>query len=171
MRKRPWCWESLRAEGEGGDRGWDGWMASPTQWTWVWASSGRWWRTGKPGVLQSIGSQRVDWYIKKVPTNIHNTYMCVFSLPIHQSLNLCLHSTFWWLWIMLLYTWVYRILFETLLSVLLSKYSGVVLLYQVVILYLTSWRTTTVFHSSCTIFHSHQMYISLPASPHLCLYL
>ena len=43
--KRPWCWERLRAEGEGGDRGWDGWMASPTQWTWVWANSSRWWRT------------------------------------------------------------------------------------------------------------------------------
>ena len=40
-------------------RGWDGWRALPTQWTWVWANSGRWWRTGKPGVLQSIGSQRV----------------------------------------------------------------------------------------------------------------
>ena len=48
---------------EGDDRGWDGWMASPTQWTWVWASSGSWWWTGKPGVLQSLGSQRVrhDW--------------------------------------------------------------------------------------------------------------
>ena len=51
--KRPWCWERLRAGGEGDDRGWDGWMASLTQWTWVWASSGRWWRTGKPGVLQA----------------------------------------------------------------------------------------------------------------------
>ena len=47
--KRPWCWERLRAEGEESSRGWDGWMASPTQWTWVWASSGSWWRTGKPG--------------------------------------------------------------------------------------------------------------------------
>ena len=46
--KRPWCWERLRAGGEGGDRGWDGWMASPIQWTWVWENSGRWWRTGKP---------------------------------------------------------------------------------------------------------------------------
>ena len=118
-----------------------------------------------------MGSQWVDWYITKVTTDTHNTYMCVFSLSIHQSLNLCLHSTFWWLWIMLLYTWVYRIFFETLLSVLLSKYSGVVLLYQIVILYLTSWRTAAVFHSSCTIFHSHQMYIRLPTSPHLCLYL
>ena len=42
--KRPWCWERLKAGGEGNDRGWDGWMASLTQWTWVWASSGRWWR-------------------------------------------------------------------------------------------------------------------------------
>ena len=48
-----------KAEGKGDDRGWDGWMASLTQWTWVWASSRRWWRTRKPGVLQSMWSQRV----------------------------------------------------------------------------------------------------------------
>ena len=61
--KRPWCWERLKAGGEGDDRGWGRWMASPTQWTWVWASSLSWWWTGKPGVLQSMGSQRVghDW--------------------------------------------------------------------------------------------------------------
>ena len=61
--KRPWCWERLRAGGEGDDRGWDDWMPSPTQWTWVWVSSGSWWRTGRPGVLQFMGSQRVghDW--------------------------------------------------------------------------------------------------------------
>ena len=60
--KRPWCWERLRAR-EGDDSGQDSWMASLTRWTWVWASSGRWWWTGKPGVLQSMGSQRVkhDW--------------------------------------------------------------------------------------------------------------
>ena len=57
--KRPWCWERLKAGGEGDDRGWDGWMASWSQWTGVWANSGRWWRTGKPGVLQTMGSQRV----------------------------------------------------------------------------------------------------------------
>ena len=57
--KRPWWWERLRAGGEGDGRGWDGWMASPTRWIWVWASSrnGQGW-TGKPGVLQSMGSQR-----------------------------------------------------------------------------------------------------------------
>ena len=53
--KTPWCWERLKA-GEGDNRGWDGWMASPTQWTWVWANSRRWWRTGKPDVLQPMGS-------------------------------------------------------------------------------------------------------------------
>ena len=57
------CWEGLVAGGEGDDRGWDGWMASPTQWTWVWVNSGSWWWTGRPGVLQFMGSQRVrhDW--------------------------------------------------------------------------------------------------------------
>ena len=54
-----WCWERLKAGEEGDDRGCDGWMASPTQWTWVWASSRRCWRTRKPVVLQSIQSQRV----------------------------------------------------------------------------------------------------------------
>ena len=53
--KRPWCWERLRARGKGGSRGWDGWMASPTQWTWVWVNSGSLWWTGRPGVLQLMG--------------------------------------------------------------------------------------------------------------------
>ena len=55
--KRPWCWERLKIGREACDRGWDGQMASVTWWTWVWASSGKWWRTGKPDVLQSLGSQ------------------------------------------------------------------------------------------------------------------
>ena len=60
---RPWCWERLKVGGEGDNRGIDGWMASPMQWTWVWVGSGSWWWTGKPGVLQSMGLQRVghDW--------------------------------------------------------------------------------------------------------------
>ena len=57
--KRPWCWEGLGAGGEGDDRGWDGWMASLTRCTWVWVSSVSWWWTGRPGVLQFMGSQRV----------------------------------------------------------------------------------------------------------------
>ena len=71
--KRPWCWERLQAGGEGDDRGWDGCMAPPTQWTWGWVNSGSWWWTGRPGVLQSMGSQRVghDW-----ATELNWTYSC-----------------------------------------------------------------------------------------------
>ena len=58
--KRPWCWERLKV-GEGDNRGWDGWMASPTQWTWVWVNSGNWRWTGRPGVLQSMGLQSQTW--------------------------------------------------------------------------------------------------------------
>ena len=58
--EKPWCWEGLGSGGEGDDREWDGWMASPTQWTWVWASSVSWWRTGRPGVLQSVGCKESD---------------------------------------------------------------------------------------------------------------
>jgi len=61
--KRPWCWERLKAGREGDNRGWDGWMASPARWIWVWASFRSWWWTGKPGLLQSVGSQRIrhEW--------------------------------------------------------------------------------------------------------------
>ena len=61
--KRPWCWERLRAGGEGDNRRWDGYMVSLTQWTWVWVNSGSWWWTGRPGVLWFMGLQRVrhDW--------------------------------------------------------------------------------------------------------------
>ena len=71
--KRPWCWESLTVEGEGDDRGWDCWMASQTQWTWVWANSRNWWRKGRPGMLQSMGLQsrtqlsdwtELNWFLK-----------------------------------------------------------------------------------------------------------
>ena len=58
-----WCWEGLKAGVEGDDRRWDDWMASPTRWTWVWASSRSWWWTAKPSVLLSVGLQRVrhEW--------------------------------------------------------------------------------------------------------------
>ena len=59
--KRPWCWERLRMGGERNGVGWDGWMASPTHWPWVLVNSGSCWWTGKPGVLQSMGSQRA-WH-------------------------------------------------------------------------------------------------------------
>ena len=61
--KKLWCWEGLGAKGEGDDRGWDGWIASPTRWTWVWVNSWSWWWTGRLGVLWFMGLQRVrsDW--------------------------------------------------------------------------------------------------------------
>ena len=73
--KRPWCWERLKAGGKGDERGWAVWMPSPTQWTGVLASSGRWWRTGKPSVLQSMGLQRVrhNW-VTELQQNICLSY-------------------------------------------------------------------------------------------------
>ena len=75
--KRLWCWEGLGAGGEGDDRGWDGWMASPTRWTWVWVNYGRWWWTGRPGVLHSMGLQRFghDWLTEP---NWMTWPMCLF---------------------------------------------------------------------------------------------
>ena len=75
--KRPWCWEKLKVGGKGDDRGWDGWVASPTQWTWAWVSSGHWWWTGKPGMLQSMGSQRVglDWV-----TELNSLLVLIFTM-------------------------------------------------------------------------------------------
>ena len=76
--KRPWCWEILKAGEEGDDRGWDSWMASPTWWTWVWINSGSWWWTGRLGVLQFMGSQRVghDWASELNWSEVI-LYMCV----------------------------------------------------------------------------------------------
>ena len=81
-----WCWERLKAGGEGDHRGWDGWMASPTQRTWVWVSSRSWWWTGKPGMLQSMGSQRVghNW---ETELNVH----------IHEKYNRDILSSKWFL--------------------------------------------------------------------------
>ena len=64
--KRPWHWERLKTEVKGDNRGWDGWMAPLTQWTWIWINSGSWWWTGRSDVLQYMGSQRVghDWTIE-----------------------------------------------------------------------------------------------------------
>ena len=73
---KDWCWEGLGAGGEGDDRGWDGWMVSLTRWMWVWVNSGSWWWTGRPGVLQFMGSQRVghDW-VTELSWNYVKFYM------------------------------------------------------------------------------------------------
>ena len=96
--KGPWCWEGLGAGGERDDRGWDGWMASLTQWTWIWVNSGSWWWIGRPGVLRFMGSQRVghDWATElnwtellggKAMTNLDSIFK---SRDITLSTKVCL---------------------------------------------------------------------------------
>ena len=72
--KRPWSWERLMAGGEGDHRG--GWMVSPTHWTWVWVNSGSWWWIRRPGMLQSMGSQKVrhDWAIELDWTEVGHSF-------------------------------------------------------------------------------------------------
>ena len=96
--KRPWWWERLKA-GEEDDRGWDGWKASLTWWAWVWASSGSWWWTGRPGVLQSMGLQRVrynyvtelNWTLYYNLKELYLTYslaslpFCMFLMAAHHD--------------------------------------------------------------------------------------
>jgi len=86
-----WCWEELGAGGKGDDRGWDGWIASLTRWTWVWVNSGSWWWTGRPCMLRFMGSQRVghDW-----ATGLNWNQMWIIELIVLSfiCLRLCHHS-------------------------------------------------------------------------------
>ena len=84
---KDWCWEGLGAGGKGENRGWDGWMASPTQWTWVWVNFGSWWWTGRPGVLWFMESQRVghDWV-----TELNWTEYLIILLSISHYLAWCI---------------------------------------------------------------------------------
>ena len=88
--QRPWSWERLKAEEED-SIGWDGWMASPTQWAWVWASSGSWWWTGKPGVLQSMGSQRVghNWVTELIGCTPYKVIIMLLTIFPFCTLHPC----------------------------------------------------------------------------------
>ena len=93
--ERLWCWERLKAKGERGSRGWDGWTASPSQWTWIWANSRRWWRTGMPGMLQSWGNKETS--ISEQP-NINNIIKCHYrhayiSLYMYTFINMHIERT------------------------------------------------------------------------------
>ena len=89
--KRCWCWERLKTGEKRDDRGWDGWMASPTGWIWAWASSGSWCWTGNPGIVQSMGSQRVghDWVTELTDLSfmacelIVNIFICFYLCVIN----------------------------------------------------------------------------------------
>ena len=87
--KRPWYWEKFKVGGEGGDRGWNGWMVSLTQWTLVWVNSRNWWRTGKSGVLQSMGLQRVrlSWATELNWTTAPCLVLTVASWPAYRFLR------------------------------------------------------------------------------------
>ena len=95
--KRPWWWERLRVGGERDDRGWDGWMASPTQWTWVWVDFGSWWWTGRPGMLWFMVLQRVghdwvtepNWKANSLQTATESTFRPVDALPSSGSPWFC----------------------------------------------------------------------------------
>ena len=90
--KRLWCWEGLGAGGEGDNRGWDGWMASLTRWTWVWVNSESWWWTGRPGVLRFMQSQSQtllsDWTELKPAFLIHlsKSLKLVYTSSINSDL-------------------------------------------------------------------------------------
>ena len=86
--KSHWCWEGLGAGGEGDDRGWDGWMASPTRWAWVWVNSWSWWWKGRPGMLRFMGSQRVrhDWATEQQRGDSLVAHM-VKNLPAVQEIQ------------------------------------------------------------------------------------
>ena len=124
--KRLWCWEGLGAGGEGDDRGWDGWMASLTRWTWVGVNSGSWWWTGRPGVLRFMVSQRVghdwvtelNWTCMKCSLGISNFLeeMLVFPILLLSSISLhwSLRKTFLSLLAILwnsAFIWVYFLFF------------------------------------------------------------
>ena len=89
-----WYWEGLGAGGEGDDRGWDGWMASLTRWTWVSVNSGSWWGTGRPGVLRFMGSQHTDtteWLIWSDLITFDYNHSCLPPVFAFISNNLFYH--------------------------------------------------------------------------------
>ena len=92
--KRSWCCERLKAGGEGAYRGWDGWMASPTPWTWVWINSRSWQWTGRPALLQSMGSQRVghDWVTELNWTELQSLPLYLSSVSSHFLIYPCITS-------------------------------------------------------------------------------
>ena len=123
--KRPWCWVRLRAGGEGANGGWDGWMASLTQWTWVWVNSGSWWWRGKSGMRRFMGSQSRTRLSDWIELNwIVRFWLCCFvfcwatcalcicwKLISYQSFDVQIFSSILWfvfslcLWLPLLCKW------------------------------------------------------------------
>ena len=152
--KRPWCREGLGAGGEGDNRGWDGWMASLTRWTWVWMNSGSGWWTGRPGVPRFMGSQRVrhDWttelnwtelnilfsvcvyihhiFLNQSSVDGHFSYFHVFSVVNSAAVNIGVDLPF-----------------QIRVLSFLDICSGVGLVDHPVALFLVFWETSTLHHT------------------------
>ena len=138
--ERPWSWERLRAGGEGGNRGWDGWMVSPTWWTWVWVASGSWWWTGRPGVLQFMGSQRVghDW-ATELNWKLFMLFHLFFQLFIYMHMY-CHVYIYFILWVKL---FSFILLLKLSLILPLGAYSTFVSFRYVSITSSPSWLSST----------------------------
>ena len=108
--ERPWCWERLKAGGKGDNRGWDGWIASSTQWTWVWVDSGIWWWTGRPGMLWFMGLQSwtrlSDWTVWDnifksrditLSTSVHLVKVMVFPVVMYGYENRTIKQAEHWI--------------------------------------------------------------------------
>ena len=95
--KSLWCWERLTAGGEMDDRGWDGWITSPTQRKWVWTHPRRWWRSGKPGMLQYLGHkesgmpERTTEILPQLSPSCQPPYLTNTCANIH-TVNKCPHT-------------------------------------------------------------------------------
>ena len=96
--KRLWCWEGLGAGGEGDNREWDDWMASPTWWTWVWVNSRCWWWTERPGVLQFMGLQRVgnDWATELTDSCIAGKFLTLWATREALCLPMAVCKKWYW---------------------------------------------------------------------------
>ena len=122
--KRPWCWERLKARGEGDSIGWDGWMASLTQWTWV---SRNWGWTGRPGVLQSMGLKRVghDWATELnwiVLSDLMHVLYHMQCLKQLKSSILCHQFATTWLFVVSLLLYVSVYVFNRLYAFIFSNH-------------------------------------------------
>ena len=134
--KRPWCWERLRAGREGDVRRWDGWLAFPTQWIWVWVDSGSLWWTGRPGVLRLMGSQRVgyDWVTElnwtDNPVAIYFIFwgssLYLFSVFLsREDLLAFVEKLVWWCWILSAFAASVKLLISpSYLNEILAGYSN-----------------------------------------------
>ena len=132
------AWEDrLRAGGEGDHRGWDGWMASPTQWTWVWVSSRSWWWTGRPGMLQSMGWQRVGHNWAATLNWGDRSYLSIHPKSMSRHIWLMLSYRSFMVWGLTYKSFIH---FQVSLAYGVRKWSGFILLHVAVQFSQNYWK-------------------------------